>query len=55
MPVAEGGIGLRCQPVTDTMRFEVGLFALCFAAIRWTALGYVENVGSQFLSLRHRA
>jgi hypothetical protein len=27
--------------------------ALHFATIRWTTLGYLENVGYQFLSLRH--
>jgi hypothetical protein len=30
------------------------LHALFFATIRWTTLVYLENVGFQFLSLRHR-
>jgi hypothetical protein len=29
-------------------------YSPCFATIRWATLGYLENVGTQFLSL-HQA
>ena len=36
-------------------KFKVSLISVApmFAGLRWAAFGYLENVGSQFLSLRH--